>query len=78
MNPATLNLFTDCYVPDESVRTDPRASPGMADPQSYPQTVAILTCEGDRLAPEGLALAEKLEQDGQRTVINEMLLGVPQ
>lgn len=78
MDPATLNLFTNCYIPDESVRIDPRASPGLADPQSYPQTVAILTCEGDRLAPEGLALAEKLEQDGQRTVINEMLLGVPQ
>lgn len=78
MDPAILNLFADCYVADKSVRSDPRASPDRADPQSYPQTVAILTCEGDRLAPEGLALAEKLEKDPQRNVIGEMLLGVPQ
>lgn len=78
MDPATLNLFADCYVPDKSVRTDPRASPDRADLQGYPQTVAMLTCEGDRLAPEGLALAEKLEKDPQRNVIDEMLLGVPQ
>lgn len=78
MDPAVLNLFADCYVPDKSVRADPRASPDRAAPQSYPQTVAILTCEGDRLAPEGLALAEKLEQDQERRVVNEMILGVPQ
>ncbi|KAL1865055.1 hypothetical protein Daus18300_007402 [Diaporthe australafricana] len=77
MDPATLNLFVDCYVPDESLRADPLASPDRADPQSYPQTVAILTCEGDRLAPEGLELAEKLGKDPQRKVVNNMLLGVP-
>ena len=60
------------------MRADPRASLIRADPQSYPQTVAILTCEGDRLAPEALALAEKLEKDRRRTVISEMVLGVPQ
>lgn len=78
MDPAVLNLFADCYVPDKSMRADPRASPDRAAPQSYPQTVAILTCEGDRLAPEGLALAEKLKQDQERRVVNEMILGVPQ
>ncbi|KAL1854437.1 hypothetical protein Daus18300_011457 [Diaporthe australafricana] len=74
MNPAILNLFTDCYVLNKSMRADPRASPGRADPQSYPQMVAILTYEGDQLAPEGLALADKLKQDGQRKVIKEMIL----
>jgi acetyl esterase/lipase len=78
MGPGLLKLFLDCYIPDESVRADPRASLARADPQSYPQTVAILTCEGDRLAPEALALAEKLEKDRRRTVIREMVLGVPQ
>lgn len=78
MDPVTLNLFADCYVLDKNVRADPRASPGRSDSQSYPQTVAIMTCEGDRLAPEGLALAKKLEQDRERKVINKMLLGVPQ
>lgn len=77
MDPATLNLFTDCYIPDKSKRADPRASPDRAGLELYPQTVAILTCEGDRLAPEGIALAEKLAKDPQRTVINEMILGVP-
>lgn len=78
MNQAAMKLFTDCLVPDKSVRADPRVSPGRADPSTYSQTVAIMTCEGDNLAPEALALAEKLEKDPQRTVVSEMFLGVPQ
>lgn len=78
MSPAAMNLFFDCLVPDKSMRADPRVSPGKADPSTYPQTVAIMTCEGDSLAPEALALAEKLEKDPQRTVVSEMFLGVPQ
>lgn len=78
MSQSAMNLFADSLVPDKSMRADPRVSPGRADPSTYPQTVAIMTCEGDSLAPEALALAEKLEKDRQRIVISEMFLGVPQ
>lgn len=68
-------IFNDCYVPNVASRTDPRVSPIFADPALYPATVAIFTCEGDTLAPEGINLAEKLN-DGQRKVININLKGV--
>ncbi|KAF7551852.1 hypothetical protein G7Z17_g4696 [Cylindrodendrum hubeiense] len=68
-------IFNDCYVPDVSLRTDPRVSPAFADPASFPATVAMITCEGDIFAPEGIKLAEKLV-DGQRKVININIKGV--
>jgi acetyl esterase/lipase len=50
-------------------------SPSLADPADFPSTVAILTCEGDVLAPEANFLANKLE-DGHRKVINRTLKAV--
>ncbi|KAF2185674.1 alpha/beta-hydrolase, partial [Zopfia rhizophila CBS 207.26] len=74
-SPHIANLFNDCYAPDKAIRTDPRVSPSLADPADFPPTVAILTCEGDNLAPEANALADKLG-DGQRKVVNRTLKAV--
>ncbi|VUC21228.1 unnamed protein product [Clonostachys rosea] len=64
-------LFNDCYVPDVAMRSDPRVSPGFADPDIFPDCVTILTAGGDNLAPEGNALAAKLE-NGHRKVVSRM------
>lgn len=70
-----INIFFDCYAPDKNMRTDPLVSPGLADTDCFPDTVAILTCEGDNFAPEALALAEKLH-DGRRRVVSSMIKNV--
>ncbi|CAH0024421.1 unnamed protein product [Clonostachys rhizophaga] len=64
-------IFNDCYVPDVAVRSDPRVSPEFADPDSFPERVTILTAAGDNLAPEGNALASKLD-NGHRKVVTRM------
>lgn len=69
------HLFNDAYAPDKASRLDPRVSPGLADPAGFPDTVAIVTCEGDTFGPEGRALADKLV-DGKRKVVNWTLKGV--
>ncbi|KUI53266.1 Gibberellin receptor GID1B [Cytospora mali] len=76
MDPRVLDLFVDCYLPDQGNRVDPRASPGKADPAEYPGTVAILSCEGDRLAPEALALGSRLGECPSVKAVNTMLMGV--
>ncbi|KAF2796467.1 alpha/beta-hydrolase [Melanomma pulvis-pyrius CBS 109.77] len=77
-SPAQLHMFSDCYVPDKSMRTDPCVSPGLADVESFPDTVVVVTCEGDNLGPEGLALVERLEKDGgERKVISWVAEGLP-
>jgi acetyl esterase/lipase len=64
---AILRIFYDSYVPDMTLRKDPRVSPAFADPASFPDSVTIMTCSGDILSPEAIALAEKLD-DGRRKV----------
>ncbi|EEU33374.1 uncharacterized protein NECHADRAFT_89544 [Fusarium vanettenii 77-13-4] len=72
---AVARIFDACYIPDDSLRSDPRISPTFADPALFPEAVVILTCSGDTLAPEGNAMATKL-QNGKRRVINQTLEGV--
>ncbi|KAF4967679.1 hypothetical protein FSARC_4814 [Fusarium sarcochroum] len=74
--PYVANIFNDSYVFDKSLRSDSRASPALADPEDFPATVGIMTCEGDILEPEGHALAMKLEVGGRRVSLKEMK-GVP-
>ncbi|PSR82536.1 Alpha/beta hydrolase fold-3, partial [Coniella lustricola] len=76
MDTKTMDLFRDCYVADKETRRNSLVSPVLAAPSLFPDIVAILTCEGDRIAPEGLKLAKRLEADGSRTVVNETMLGV--
>jgi acetyl esterase/lipase len=71
--PAPLTrIFGDSYVPDMARRSDPRVSVGLADPSAFPETVIIVTVEGDNLHPEANALAVKLD-DGTRKVVNWMI-----
>lgn len=72
---AMQNFFWDCYVPDVTMRTDPRISPAYLDPAAFPPHVAIITCDGDSLQPEGNRLAQTLD-DGSRCVMNITLEGV--
>lgn len=75
MDVKTMEMFVECYTPDEESRRNPLASPVRAGPSMYPDTVGIFTCEGDPLAPEGLELVQRLE-DGERKVVSKMLLDV--
>ncbi|KAM0546640.1 hypothetical protein ACHAPJ_010778 [Fusarium lateritium] len=70
--PSIAHLFNDSYVFDKSLRHNPRVSPGLADPDDFPGTVGILTCEGDILEPEGHALATKLEASGRHVSLKEL------
>ncbi|MBE3046511.1 alpha/beta hydrolase fold domain-containing protein [Candidatus Bathyarchaeota archaeon] len=73
--PAIARLFNECFAPDLAMRSDPRASPALADSDAFPDNLVILTCDGDNLAPEADALAEKLN-DGNRRVTHRVLEGV--
>ncbi|KAI0409333.1 Alpha/Beta hydrolase protein [Xylaria palmicola] len=73
-----LHLFNDCYAPDVPSRTDPVVSPSFAQPDEFPPTVALLSCDGDTLCPEANALAKNLESSGlPLRVVNRILEGVP-
>jgi acetyl esterase/lipase len=72
---AVARFFNRCYIPDSASRKDPRISPAYADKDGFPGTVVIITCDGDNLAPEGDALATKLD-DGRHRVVHVPLKGV--
>ncbi|RWA11840.1 hypothetical protein EKO27_g3263 [Xylaria grammica] len=81
INPAPpwlFSLFIDCYAPDKGLRKDPAISPLFADPADFPETVALITCEGDGLRPEAQELAEKLKRNsyGARKVFEYVCEGV--
>lgn len=65
-----LSVFSECYAPDPAIRTDPRVSPGRADPASFPDTVVIIAASGDTLSPEAEILAAQLKNDGKRRVVS--------
>lgn len=73
-----LRLFNDCYVPDPGLRRDPAVSPYYADPADFPDTVALITCEGDVLRPEAEELVEKLRRnnDSGKRIIGYVCQGV--
>ena len=68
-------FFNDCYVRDQATKKNPLVSPGLADTSLYPDTVVIVTCDGDVLMPEATALAARLE-NGKRKVVNLTLEGI--
>lgn len=71
-----LGLFTTNYC-GKNVRLlkDPRVSPMYAPVEAFPETVVMVTCSGDTLAPEAQRLAEKLD-DGKRKVVRCVLEGM--
>jgi acetyl esterase/lipase len=74
-SPFMQHMFNDCYAPDIALRKDPRVSPSKADPALFPDTVVIVTCDGDIFEPEASALTMKLD-DGKRRVIHQALKDV--
>ncbi|KAI0406900.1 Alpha/Beta hydrolase protein [Xylaria palmicola] len=76
--PWLLRVFNDCYAPDPDTRTDPIVSPYFADVADFPDTVALVTCEGDNLRPEVQELGERLRQSNgdKRKIIEHICEGV--
>ncbi|KAI0477985.1 alpha/beta-hydrolase [Xylaria cf. heliscus] len=76
--PWALRLFNDCYAPDPSTRTDPTVSAYFANPDDFPETVALVTCEGDVLRPEAEELGERLRRNNSngKKIIEHMCKGV--
>ncbi|MDL9937591.1 alpha/beta hydrolase [Gordonia sp. ABSL1-1] len=59
-----MHWFTERYVPNISSRTDPRASPLLADNLSGLPPAHVVVAGFDPLRDEGLAYARRLEQAG--------------
>lgn len=70
LTPKIMDLFDACYLPDASKQADPLVSPALAPIIEFPQTVVIITAEGDVLAPEADAFAKRLD-DGERIVVHK-------
>jgi acetyl esterase/lipase len=68
ISPAQISMMTDCYLPDKSLCTDPKVSPGLAPVEAFPETVVVVTCEGDTLGPEGVDLGKRLKEAGRKVV----------
>lgn len=73
--PFIYRLFFGCWLPDTLDRRDPRISPGLADAESFPRKVLIITTGYDPLAAEGERLAEKLQDDPKRNMVWERIKG---
>ncbi|CRG91026.1 hypothetical protein PISL3812_08074 [Talaromyces islandicus] len=74
--PVLAHVFNASYLPDAELEKDARVSPSLADVADFPSVVVIITADGDSLAPEAIALAERLEEDKTRKVVSRTLTGV--
>jgi acetyl esterase len=61
---ADIEWFNSQWVPDPSMRTDPRASPLFVPDLSGLPTAMVVTCEHDPLRDQGEAYAVRLEKAG--------------
>lgn len=72
-----LRAVNECYMPDETRRSDPTVSPAYADPADFPPITAIVACDGDVFFPEEVRFAEKLRnKGGPEKVVLHVLKGV--
>ncbi|KAJ5210842.1 Alpha/beta hydrolase fold-3 [Penicillium cf. griseofulvum] len=70
-----MRLFDRCYIPPSLDRRDPRISPLYSQMDRFPRRVLMITADGDTLAPEGEALAQKIKQLPGWHVISERMQG---
>jgi acetyl esterase/lipase len=74
--PRIERFFRTAYLPEESLYTDPRASPGLTSKELFPKNMIIFTCSGDVFAPEGNRLAKAVD-DGTRRVTHQEIQDAP-
>ena len=68
ISPALRGLVRRVYFPDPATRTEPYASPLLADDVTGLPPAVVLTAERDSLRPDGEAYADRLEAAGTEVV----------
>lgn len=68
----TMRYFRREYVPDETKRGEPRASPLRAESLRGQPPTYVLLAQCDVLHDEGVAYAEKLKRDGVEVVLDDV------
>ncbi|KAJ5464258.1 Alpha/beta hydrolase fold-3 [Penicillium sp. IBT 31633x] len=70
-----MRFFDNCYVPSSIRKQDPRLSPLYAQADRFPRRILIITADGDTLAPEAEALAQKIQELQGWHVVSERMSG---
>jgi acetyl esterase len=71
LDAADMRHFAECYAPTSAARSDPRASPLLAQSLDALPPTTLLTCGLDVLRDEGRAFAARLSQAGVDVAFSE-------
>lgn len=69
-------IFDDCYLPAGVDRAQPLVSPCHMEGEKFPDSMLIITCAQDTLAPETEALAKKIQAVPGKQVKHERIENV--
>ncbi|KAF2035657.1 esterase/lipase [Setomelanomma holmii] len=69
-------VFNDCYLPVGVARDQPLVSPSFIEAERWPDSMLVITCAQDNLAPEAEELVEKIKGVGGSGVRHERMEGV--